>query len=777
MNQPPDKYKILKIPLNKIIKNTKSIPIFTKTVFRVNKLIIHTYQFLRLWILYKYHNNTEIPIINDSLVHMAIKALVIDATAGPKPKGEKKKIYDEFVNFYEKQYKNLGYFQKIDGINLSAIIGYTTTSIVTAIENNIKLNFFNYVKRFVNSSFAKDHREILEKYKGKEKIKIQKMLRKELYQVKEDLINNTKLSELKYHLWIDKHRSNIAPVNTNKICHVDIKAEPQSFLPCMIYMNIQLEQLEAKLFQFFPLRTNIIPKYIPIDTKSIVELLVIGDTKKYLDDIAKYTEEIWNRFFNMNNPIFKMKNYKFNYSISTDGTTASIQFLHNSLVEKNKKDKEIMKEARNNAKIEKQFLSQEEKDNLKKQKEIEKKRKQKEERDKKKEEFNKLSAEEKKILKEKQKKQTYVEFPYLDELNEQQLSDLKDNSIYIDPGKRDLLTMLNDNDKMVSYSNKQYMHETKRLKYQRLIKNYKDRKKISIIENQLSEYNSKSCSLIKFKEYIFHKNRINELLFVKYSKPKFRQYKWYAFINKKRAYAKLLDFIEKEFSLKDNITGKYKKLNIVIGDWSIGKQMRNFISTPMISLKRKLRERFNVYNIDEYNTSKLNYVTENKCKNFYYTDKKNKLRKLHSVLTYKMENNRKGCINRDVNSVYNMKKLVKYWLDNKDRPDKYKHQKPANPITLSVVASNVGKPLQVQFSKGKTPSQQVTKNNNSDNKASNEPNKVSDTKSTNTIIKYQLMDNSTSNQPGNNSDICHLHDQIIPTQFFPSCSKSTLERV
>jgi len=48
---------------------------------------------------------------------------------------------------------------------------------------------------------------------------------------------------------------------------------------------------------------------------------------------------------------------------------------------------------------------------------------------------------------------------------------------------------------------------------------------------------------------------------------------------------------------------------VIIGVWSIGQQMVNFISTPNITLKRKLKERFKVYNIDEYRTSCLNYKT------------------------------------------------------------------------------------------------------------------------------------------------------------------------
>jgi len=37
----------------------------------------------------------------------------------------------------------------------------------------------------------------------------------------------------------------------------------------MIYMCLEIEKFETKSFQFFPLRTNIKPHYIPIDTKSI----------------------------------------------------------------------------------------------------------------------------------------------------------------------------------------------------------------------------------------------------------------------------------------------------------------------------------------------------------------------------------------------------------------------------------------------------------------------------------------------------------------------------
>lgn len=39
-------------------------------------------------------------------------------------------------------------------------------------------------------------------------------------------------------------------------------------------MNIELEKIEGKMYQFMPLQTDIIPKFIPLDTKSLIEIFV-----------------------------------------------------------------------------------------------------------------------------------------------------------------------------------------------------------------------------------------------------------------------------------------------------------------------------------------------------------------------------------------------------------------------------------------------------------------------------------------------------------------------
>ena len=68
---------------------------------------------------------------------------------------------------------------------------------------------------------------------------------------------------------------------------------------------LEIEKIGTKSFQFFPLRTDIVPKYIPINIKSIIELFVEEDKNKYLLDIKNSKDELWNKYFKLNNPIFK----------------------------------------------------------------------------------------------------------------------------------------------------------------------------------------------------------------------------------------------------------------------------------------------------------------------------------------------------------------------------------------------------------------------------------------------------------------------------------------
>ncbi|MCJ7637949.1 MAG: hypothetical protein MUO21_10710, partial [Nitrososphaeraceae archaeon] len=331
-------------------------------------------------------------------------------------------------------------------------------------------------------------------------------------------------------------------------------------------------------------------------------------------------ELIWGTFFNITPTI---KNYVFDYTIITDGYVASLRFIHKDYV----KEEQIKKEKIKNGKLALIGLSKEDKDKLKHDKKVLSEQKQVE---------NKNSVK-------KQEKNIKNDFLYIDEVPKEKL---EGKHIFIDPGKRTLLTMMDDNKQFFSYTNRQYLKETKRLKYHSLLSNYKKKIGITKIEEDLNKYNAKTCNITNFQEYIETKIKIYDKVRDAYHQNiNFRKYKWYSYINKKRTEDNMINKIIQIYSSKHII---------IIGDWSIGKQMRNFISTPNLTLKRKLQEKFRVYNIDEYRTSCLSYKTEDYCENLYLkfeNDPTQKKRKIHSVLTYKMENKRNGCINRDAQEV------------------------------------------------------------------------------------------------------------------------------
>ena len=657
MKDPPDKYRCLKLPLSSILYKTDdaiaNMDILQNAISRANDITTKTYFLLRLWILEKYHNDLVIPTITEDTISMCMKS-INKSVLGQKPKGNNAVLLNEF-----QQLRNsLGNFSLEDGTNLSAVLDYYTTTMITAIENNIKMRFFDYVKRFIYSYFKSIYKDQLDNKVFK------KQLYKEINIVRNDIINNTLECDGKYHNWINEYRHKIVPREFEVSYYYDIKVEPSRYLKHMIFMCLELERMECKSFQFFPLQTNCIPKHIQLDTKALVELFVDTTKHQKLLDIWIKTETsnkpknktkaglylcletnkefIWNAFFNISQT---RNNYAFDYTIITDGYSVSLRFLHTNYVEAEKTKKNRMKEAKKALSV----LTKEEKDNRKAEKET-----------KLKEQMKNRPKPAKKI-----KTVELPEFPYIDEVTK---TELEGKHIFVDPGKRSLFSMMDDDGKFYSYTNRMYLRETKRLKYQALLKNHKDHLGITVVEEELNKYNSKSCNIEKFKAYMSAKLESNKSVVPLYKDIKFRQYKWYAYINKQRAEDTMVSKITKQYS-KDHI--------IIIGDWSIGKQMRNFISTPNLTLKRKLQKAFKVYNIDEFRTSCLSYKTEEVCENLYLRfvkDPKQKERKIHSILTYQMENNRKGCINRDKNGCKNIQKVFNSYIQTGERPERYRRE-------------------------------------------------------------------------------------------------------
>jgi len=281
--EPPDKYRCLKLPISSILyKDNKEVKenmeILQKAIIRTNVITSKTYFLLRLWVLHKYHNNQEISEITTDTISMCMKS-IMKSSSGQKPKGNNAILLEEF--------KILNSFELEDGSNLSSILDYYSTTMITAIENNIKMRFFDYIKRFVNSYFKHLYQEEIENKEFK------KQLYREINLVKNDILNNTITCDKKYHNWLKENRYKIVPESFEKSYYYDIKITPYKYLKHMIFMCLELEKIERKSFQFFPIQTNAMPRHIQVDTKALVELFV--DTEKHqklLNIWIKETTEI-----------------------------------------------------------------------------------------------------------------------------------------------------------------------------------------------------------------------------------------------------------------------------------------------------------------------------------------------------------------------------------------------------------------------------------------------------------------------------------------------------
>ena len=266
-----------------------------------------------MYLIYKYNKNEEFPEIDDIFIKSIIKTLTKrQDTRGKPPSENTKKLLEELKEFYSKEYKKCIIDEDIqENTKLNFIMAYEAIDILTAIKNNIKEHFFDYINKFVNTSLnlKSKIKEINDnkKLNKDEKKELRNQIYKEFRQIKKDLvkIDDKYESDKKYHKWINGHRKNIVRKDkfTKDSVDYDLCSNTQDYLKSLFYMNKELEQIneenikenkeEIKLFQIIPQRTNIKPKYLTLDTAGLINLTISENSIKYLSDIGKYQENLW----------------------------------------------------------------------------------------------------------------------------------------------------------------------------------------------------------------------------------------------------------------------------------------------------------------------------------------------------------------------------------------------------------------------------------------------------------------------------------------------------
>jgi len=325
-NLEKSKFKTIKTTLKTVLlKHSEVQPLITNLVFEINDLVIHTYQFIRLYILYCFHNHLAFPVFDDkfTFVKYCIKTLGTKSNSGRKSKDTQ--LLHTLQQFYIKEYQPLLNHTKINLVNKSHLINIIAEQIQVCISTNIQEHFIQHLLRFIN----KTTNDITED-------------KKELFEFKHKLLTLEETNE-KFNIWKLTHLHNILPTNINKSIYYDVKIRQFDYLKGMLYMNSLLETQENKLFQPLPLRNNIIPKNIKFDSSCIAELFCPESEKKgeVLKKITNYQNVLWSSLLNMKHRLFKNRYYTFHNEITTDGISCSLLFIRKDCKGEENKNKQI----------------------------------------------------------------------------------------------------------------------------------------------------------------------------------------------------------------------------------------------------------------------------------------------------------------------------------------------------------------------------------------------------------------------------------------------------
>jgi len=203
---------------------------------------------------------------------------------------------------------------------------------INSIQNGI-LNYNKILNRFI-LKYIKDN-DMLEQICIINNIKNQNI--KTTYKIiYDDIVNNTLNSNEIFHEWIT---NNILLIinNFNSINYIDIESKlnsnPFIFIKNMIFMNKNLELNKSKKhYQIIPLRTNMSPKHIPINTHALIDILDSSYLDKNKNEYHNDTSngiDVWNKYFLFSSDFIKnkiKKGFIFSGLILTNGCEIIFNF-------------------------------------------------------------------------------------------------------------------------------------------------------------------------------------------------------------------------------------------------------------------------------------------------------------------------------------------------------------------------------------------------------------------------------------------------------------------
>lgn len=691
-----DYMKTNKDNIMNVINYSAHINIINYIVVKVNKIVIHTYQFLKLYLIHLYDNKKDFPIINEDFIGYIFMVLTIrKCGSGGYTNETMPKQLKELTKFYNEHYKPLTtndeviYYDK-----LNYVLAYEAIDIEKNINVNISEHFIQHLNKYINISLeVKEKRDQITK--DNKDLKIRKEKHKEFNQeinkVKKDLTSFNELeSDKKYHKWILEQRKLIYQTKTEfeeDSIYYDLKVKPQDYLKSMFYICGELEKVynqikklnesikeedeekkkkQIRLFNVIPLRTNIVSKNICLDSCSLISNFL--DKSLKTDEGKKDKNEDENKK-NKNSQKYKNRDIggnvhnidNYNYKQGNNQQLLWDYFFRTNqkVFKKNKYQFNYMIKT-DGVSVSILFVRTGEDGNpLKKQKG----KKYKEQID--------CEYIEKAKLTEEQKKLKIITI------------DPNDGGDLIYCGSKDEKGNLEtfrytQNQRRLETRTKKYMKITEKVNTETKINN----QTIKQIESTLSVLNSKTVNYNELKKYIVEKNKVNKLLYEHYQQEFFRKFKLNRYINMQKSEAKMIENFKNKFDTPD-------KVIIVFGDHDKGQNNMKGLEPAICKKFRKIFKNagYKVFLINEFRTSKLCNCCHQELDKFLTRasnkpkdKKKNKKILVNGLLKHTVSNPEGEqnqiplCTiihNRDKNAVQNMLYIVEHILKTGSRPEVY----------------------------------------------------------------------------------------------------------
>jgi hypothetical protein len=232
-----------------------------------------------------------------------------------------------------------------------------------------------------------------------------------------------------------------------------------------------------------------------------------------------------------------------------------------------------------------------------------------------------------------------------------------------DPGKDDLMMMIDDANKTIRYSRKQRNMESKMRRNNTIMNRMRKKSGIMAIEQKIfDEKVRKTSSIDAYLDYITAYQEFTRRCIGFYQNVLFRKMKMRKYVYTEKSINKLIKTIKTAYG-SDCVIG--------FGDWSLHhtKQMKGKPPTPNIGLRRKLRGHIPIIDVDEFRTSKVCNVCKNEVKNACINDKSIwRLVKCETCCSP----NKQVFMNRDVNAAKNILAITHALINGDPRPNAYR---------------------------------------------------------------------------------------------------------